>query len=773
MATSARILGIGVAGERVESLASEGLVVERYDDVASIETRGAVLVVTTPAHVAAARERLTETPILVLLAEGDDPVAAVSAGADWTLPKDADARALEAIRIVAARLYEERVTRIAMAAALDLVTDSVEVADPQARLLWVNRSFERMTGHLKEEAQGKTPAQVMRSHLHSKEFFDALTAKILSGHAWSGSMVARRKDGTLFADLATIQPVFEGGVIRRHVAVKQFIPGAFDDEEPASQQEHAELARARMASVSASERRYRAMMESAGDAILIVDADSGHFLEANPAACSMFGYDQAELTRITGRALGGPDGAEVHARVVASLKATGRAVEMRHPMQRKDGSKFWAALQCTEYELFGRRQQMAIVRDVTEMVKREQELELTNRQLEEMQKQLMHTGRLAALGHMAAGVAHEINNPLQYILAGLDELSPFLDGASREARLAHQDMREGVERIRSITSALLPFARVDVAPVEHVDIRRVVEWACRVTDHEIRHRAKLELALGNVPPILADHTRIGQLVTNLLTNAAHAIVEGASDRNRVTITTAFVGGRVRLTIEDTGTGIPEDVRGRIFDPFFTTKPRERGTGLGLPLCAEIVARSGGTIGFDTEVGKGTRFVITFEPAGASAPRAASVPPVPIVRPEGRPRILLVDDDKALLRTFARFLKDFDITTALGGSAALDRLATDDSFDVIVCDVMMPNIDGPMVYADIATRWPGLESRMIFCTGGAFTDRVRNFLASIPNTILDKPIPRQKLASALIGVYDRLGPRRPRPSKAPPPPSAHT
>src|SRR6185369_10024576 len=154
------------------------------------------------------------------------------------------------------------------------------------------------------------------------------------------------------------------------------------------------------------------------------------------------------------------------------------------------------------------------------------------------------------------------NNPLQYVIAGIDELAETALDSDKQQTLA--DMREGAQRIRSVTLSLLPFAAIDNAELEPVDLNEVVEWAARMTANEIRHRAQLELNLGAIGRIHGQRVRLGQLVTNLLSNAAHAITEGASDRHHIRVTTDMDKERVRLVVEDTGRGIPEEIRSHIF-----------------------------------------------------------------------------------------------------------------------------------------------------------------------------------------------------------------
>jgi PAS domain S-box-containing protein len=601
-----------------------------------------------------------------------------------------------------------------------------------------------MTGYTPTEVLGKTPAQVVRSTVHDDAFYDEMWARVSSKRDWCGSLVGRTKNGAFLTQLAWVKPVLDDqGRVRRVIALKQFIPtpDAFD----AASTETIEQVYTSIGALRNSEQRYRKMVAVSNDAIVIVDFESARILEVNEAAIAMFGYDAAEFRTLTPRGLAGPEADDTLARVSRELIATGRAVEHRHPMRRRDGTGFYATVQLTCYEILGRRQYMAVIRDITEAVAREKALERSHQQLAETQTQLLHSSRLAALGQMAAGVAHEINNPLQYVLSGIEELGeqPDLD-ADRQRVL--RDMLDGAQRIRSVTRSLLPFARVDGAQLELVDMNEVVEWATRVTATEIRHRAQLDLQLSPIPAIIGQRVRLGQLVTNLLTNAAHAITEGASERHRITVTTRAVGRRVRLTVEDTGRGIPEEIRPRIFDPFFTTKPRELGTGLGLALCAEIVTRQGGTIEFESIVDHGTKFVVLF---GEGTGEVRTPPPrSEAPRTTRRPRVLLIDDEELIVRTYKRFLKEYDVVGAVGGKAALEILAKDVDFDVILCDVMMPSVDGPMVFARVSEIAPDLVPRILFCSGGAFTTRVRAFLEQIPNKVLDKPVTANQLRAAI-------------------------
>ena len=720
---------------------------------APVRTSGAlVLVVALGTEVVRAlRRTYPSTPLLAVLPDLAAAVAATEAGADYVLARDAAAPLVHATYLAAVREAGLRHRQRAVESVLESVSDSIEISDSTGTLRMVNRAFEKMTGYERSEVEGISTVQMLQHHLHDAQFRDDgdIEASLAQGRQWSGGILGRRRDGSLVTQLAVMKPILDdGGVLRNVAAVKVFVPGG-DPLTTRSTVEVTEHVQTSISAITNSERRYRRMIEAANDAIWIVDFETARILEANTATSTMFGYKREELLEMTPRQLVGHGSDAIVDRMAKSLRETGRALDHRHPMRRKDGSRFWATVQLTSFDFMARRQYMGVIRDVTEEIERQHALERSNRQLAETQTQLLHSSRLAALGQMAAGVAHEINNPLQYVLAGIEEIAT-LPSADSEAQQVLADMREGAERIRSVTRSLLPFARVDNAHIEHIDLNDVVQWAVRVTGNEIRHRARLELRLAaDLPTILAQRVRIGQLVTNLLTNAAHAITEGASERHYVRITTELTGNRCRVTVEDSGSGIPEEIRPRIFDPFFTTKPREVGTGLGLALCAEIVTRQGGTIEFESTIGMGSRFVVTFaesanEPVKTPEPRA-NTPPVGAGR---GPRVLVIDDEEPLVRTYKRFLKGIDVVTAVGGKAALEVLATDTDFDAIICDLMMPSVDGPMVHAHISAHAPHLVERIIFCSGGAFTTRVRSFIEAVPNLILDKPVSPNHLRLSL-------------------------
>ncbi len=361
--------------------------------------------------------------------------------------------------------------------------------------------------------------------------------------------------------------------------------------------------------------------------------------------------------------------------------------------------------------------------------------------------QLRMADRLAAVGRLAATVGHEINNPLAYVIGNLDALAARgLTPGSETARLVN-DARDGADRVRRIVRDLKAFARNESDGVGPVDVRRVLDSTISIASNEIRHRARLVRDFGDVRAVVANESRLGQVFLNLLVNAAQATRAGDVQANEIRVTTRATGDRVTIEIRDTGVGIPPDLLDRIFDPYFTTRSDAVGTGLGLSICHSLVTGIGGTIEVESEVGRGSVFRVAL-PASDEMPREQSLPPSSASALERKQRILIVDDEPRLAVTLKMLLRDHDVEVADGGRRALERIDRDRAFDVLLCDLMMVDVDGVDVYERVRAAVPGLEKRIIFMTGGAFTSRASEFLASIPNVCLEKPFQVDELLRAV-------------------------
>jgi PAS domain S-box-containing protein len=366
--------------------------------------------------------------------------------------------------------------------------------------------------------------------------------------------------------------------------------------------------------------------------------------------------------------------------------------------------------------------------------------------------------RMVSVGTLAAGVAHEINNPLAYVMTNLDMIAEELEQQRAPALESLcqmvEEARNGAERVRRIVRDLRTFSRADEERRVALDVRGVLDRAINMSFNEIRHRARLEIDYGEVPMVDADEARLGQVFINLLVNAAQALPDGHSERHKIRVTAGYSpSGGAEITISDTGAGIPPQLLNRIFDPFFTTKAVGAGTGLGLSICHGIVTRLGGDIAVESEPGKGTMFTVRLPPAVSTPARIADPPQVAAAHVAPRARVLVVDDDALLLTSLKRLLREHDVTAVGSGREALAAALAAD-FDLVLCDLMMPDMTGMDLHAALTDKKPELTSRMVFMTGGAFTPSARAFLDAVPNDRLDKPFDTQELRALVQRFVQR-------------------
>jgi CheY-like chemotaxis protein/two-component sensor histidine kinase len=373
---------------------------------------------------------------------------------------------------------------------------------------------------------------------------------------------------------------------------------------------------------------------------------------------------------------------------------------------------------------------------------------------------------MASLGTLAAGIAHEINNPLAYVTGNLEVAAEALQASTcassgeacrehAEAGAAIGDARDGAERVRKIVHGLRLFSRSEDEKRVPLALSGVLDAAIRLTGNEVRHRAQLVLELGPVPRVVADDGRLTQVFINLVVNAAHAIPEGRSSENRITIRTRTDDeGRAVIEVEDTGHGIAPEVQSRVFDPFFTTKEVGGGTGLGLSICHGIISGLGGQISIDSAPERGTLVRVVLPPAAdlPAAPPAAASDAGPQGDGQRRHRVMLVDDEPQVAHTMERLLRrDYDVTIALCGKDALDHIARGVWFDAIVSDVMMPNMTGIELLEQLLEVAPRQAERVVFLSGGVFAPESRARLDALHALLLEKPVDMKVLRAAIAAV----------------------
>jgi signal transduction histidine kinase len=372
------------------------------------------------------------------------------------------------------------------------------------------------------------------------------------------------------------------------------------------------------------------------------------------------------------------------------------------------------------------------------------------------------TERLTSIGRVAASVGHEINNPLSYVMANVDHIAESLSSAegdeapTRESLLeVAAEARSGLARIRLIVRDLQTLTRSDEESLGPVDVSGVLDRSIQIAGNQLRHRARVVRDYQPVGDVWGNEARLGQVFLNLMLNAAQAIPEGQANKNFVTVRLRQEDEAVVVEILDTGSGIEPANLQRIFDPFFTTKPVGSGTGLGLSICKGIIERHHGTITVRSRRGEGTCFTVGLPASRAFESSSSSIAAVKPVRP--RRKVLIIDDEPMIASALSRMMrKSHDVECMSQGAAALTRLKQGETFDVIFCDVMMPDVTGLDIHAELTSFRPELAQRLVFMTGGAFTDQAIAYLAKVPNFSIEKPFSRPAMEAAIDRVLTSVG-----------------
>jgi PAS domain S-box-containing protein len=484
---------------------------------------------------------------------------------------------------------------------------------------------------------------------------------------------------------------------------------------------------------------FRRVIDSIPDAVLV--HRGGVIRYANPAILAMLGLEApADLAGHHVIEFLHPE-EPARAQVPflgAGAHGEGGDLRLRH----KDGRTVIVEATAVQPVEFDGPAMLISARDVTERKQTELKVVLTERML--------------SVGTLAAGVAHEINNPLSYVLANvrqvrrsLERLAPALPAAAQAELWAMlDDAREGAERVQTIVSDLAAFSRASDDDIGPVEVRQVMERALKLAGNEIRHRAKLVRDYQAAPPARANEVRLAQVFLNLLVNASQAIPIGMADEHEIKVAIWGDDDQVVIAVSDSGRGVPPELRARVFDPFFTTRPVGAGAGLGLSVCHGIVTALGGTIALDDRPGGGTICTVRLpaDQRGEARAPAEAAPAPGLDRPGAH--LLVVDDEPRVAAALVRALEGHEVTALRDARAALELLGSGAEFDVILCDLMMPELSGMAFYTAVKAQRPGLERRIVFMTGGAFTPAARAFLRSVENACLEKPF-RVEQVLALI------------------------
>ena len=477
--------------------------------------------------------------------------------------------------------------------------------------------------------------------------------------------------------------------------------------------------------LAASEEQYRAMFNASIDGLALWDA-SGEIVDTNPALRRMYGFadeDAADFPPQSWRGLSYPPnflvtvagGEPLHAEVIA---------------ERKDGVALDLEVHGIPMQYRGQPHVLTITRDITE--KKRSAAELARQRESSHQRE-----KLAALGSLLAGVAHELNNPLSVVVARAVMLE---EHGTSVTQVAATKIRVAAERCARIVRTFLAMARQQQPERGPVGLNDVVFAALDIAGYALRNGnidVQLDLA-HDLPLVLADADQLHQVLLNLIINAQQSLQDQAQPR-RVRVTSRFdaKSNVLCVAVADNGPGIPPDLRARVFEPYFTTKPTGVGTGVGLAVSLGVVEAHGGTLTVECPVEGGAVFTIAL-PVGPGASSGERAVAAARIRSSAR-SILVVDDEADVRETLTEILTSAShrVVSVASGREALQRLDSD-RYDVIFTDVRMPDLDGRALYREIEQRWPAMADRVVFVTGDTLTVGLRDFIKKTARQLLEKP-----------------------------------
>jgi two-component system NtrC family sensor kinase len=396
----------------------------------------------------------------------------------------------------------------------------------------------------------------------------------------------------------------------------------------------------------------------------------------------------------------------------------------------------------------------AMASDVSRAIER---LDAQRTQARLVQERLLQSEKMSSVGQLVSGVAHELNNPLTGIMgfAQLLLLRELDDTPRRQVETIYAE----AERASKIVDNLLTFARRRKAQKEPANLNTLMERVLELLNYDLRVR-NIETSLHldpDLPETMVDANQVQQVFLNIIINAEQAM-RSASDGGEGTlrISSSHGDGIVRISFKDSGPGMSAETMRRIFDPFFTTKEAGEGTGLGLAISYGIIEEHGGRIWAESEVGRGTSFVIEL-PVVAGVPPAPREPEEATLAPLAvdRKRVLVVDDEDSIQRLLTGVLEmdGHDVQTASNGREALDQIERGD-FDLVITDIKMPIMGGPDLYKQLRSAGNPLARRVIFITGDTVAPDTRQFLQGVDNAVLAKPFRLRDVRDAVRAALER-------------------
>jgi two-component system NtrC family sensor kinase len=594
---------------------------------------------------------------------------------------------------------------------LDLIPARAALLDRQRRHWYANLEYQRFARRPLEDILGKSVADIIGAEAAERTL--PLCERALAGETveWSGWLA------------------YDGGARPRFVQ-RFYVPYRRPDDEIVG---YFVLARD-LTDLKLSDARAAAIIASALDCVIVID-EKGAIVEFNPAAETTFGYSREEVLgqpmaeflippSLRARHLGGMQ----HYLETGEANVLGRRIEVE--AMRASGAEFPAELAITELRLADRRLFAAHLRDLTEVKAAAAEIQRQREALHQSEK-------MAAFGSLLAGVAHELNNPLSIVVGHalmLEEELQATKAAERSAKI-----RLAAERCARIVRSFLAIARQRKAAPEALDVAALIEGVLQLLAYSLNSGGvEIERSIpSNLPAVWGDGDQLHQVLANLLTNAQQAMSAQSGPR-RIRISARRSGKQIEIGVADTGPGIPEELRRRIFDPFFTTKPVGSGTGVGLSISRGIVDAHGGSLELAAPSSEGAAFVVRL-PVAPAPVQPTPTPDEKEIGSAASRRALIVDDEAEVAGLLAEMLaaQGLACEIASNGAKAQSMLQARD-YDVILCDLRMPVMDGRALLAWLTEHRPALTNRLAFITGDTLGQGSESGPAALGRPILEKP-----------------------------------
>jgi nitrogen fixation negative regulator NifL len=490
--------------------------------------------------------------------------------------------------------------------ALESAANGIVITESNGNITWVNAAFTTLTGYSKEEVIGQNP-RLLRSGQHDAKFYRNLWQTITSGRVWHGEIVNKRKDNSLYTEEMTITPVRNlDGAVTHFIAMKQDV-----------------TRRKRMEEALQKSQRYNRRLFELSPLGLALCRMDGTLVDINEAYARILGRTMAETLSLSYWDITPKQYAAQEQEQLASLRSIGRYGPYEKEYIYKDGSLVPVRLSGVILERDGEEFIWSTVEDISERKRAEDQLKQaladtkkSRDELEAAQLQLIQAEKMDSIGRLAAGVAHEVKNPLATATMCVEYLSEALDPGNKQAPQVLKDLRQSIDRADHIVRGLVDFSTMTKLDSKEQDLNAIVEHSLTLVGHELKrgHIATEMVLSSELPTLLLDRIKIEQLLVNVFMNAIHAMPQGGILSVETLLKPNGTGGKtVVVVVEDTGHGIPADNLTKVFDPFFTTKPVGKGTGLGLSVTRAIMELHGGAIQVGNRPEGGAVVTITFKP----------------------------------------------------------------------------------------------------------------------------------------------------------------